>query len=56
VETRKYWESGEQLWVRSIRGNLYSRARVAYCHRQTDNTYAMGLDLLFPTGDWTRPS
>jgi len=56
VETRKYWESGEQLWVRSIRGNLYSRARVAYCHRQTDTTYAMGLDLLFPTGDWTRPS
>lgn len=56
VETKKYWECGEQLWVRSIRGNLYSRARVAYCIRQADNTYVMGLDLQSPTGDWTRPA
>jgi len=57
VETRKYWRSGEQLWVRSIRGNLYSRARVAYCEPQPDAaTYATGLDLLFPTGDWTHSS
>ena len=56
VETRRYRASGEQVWVRSIRGNLYSRARVAYCQLQADQTYAMGLDLLFPTGDWTRTS
>ena len=56
VETKKHWESGQQLWVRSIRGNLFSYARVAYCHPQPDNTFVMGLDLLFPTGDWTRPS
>ena len=56
VETKRRWQSGEQLWVRSIRGNLFSFARVAYCQPQTDGTYAMGLDLLFPTGDWTRTS
>jgi hypothetical protein len=56
VETKKLWESGEQVWVRSIRGNLFSFARVAYCQPQPDGTYALGLDLQFPTGDWTRTS
>ena len=54
VETKKLWQSGEQLWVRSIRGNLFSFARVAYCEPQQNGTYAMGLNLQFPTGDWTR--
>jgi len=56
VETKKPWEFGEQVWVRSIRGNLFSFARVAYCQPQSDGTYATGLNLQFPTGDWTRPS
>jgi hypothetical protein len=56
VETKKLWESGEQVWVRSIRGNLFSFARVAYCQPQPNGTYALGLDLQFPTGDWTRTS
>ncbi len=56
VETKKRWECGEQLWVRSIRGNLFSFARVAYCQPQPDGTFTMGLDLQFPTGDWTRTS
>jgi len=56
VETKKCWEFGEQVWVRSIRGNLFSFARVAYCQPQPDGSYAMGLNLQFPTGDWTRSS
>ena len=56
VETKKQWQSGEQLWVRSIRGNLFSFARVAYCEPQANGTFAMGLNLQFPTGDWTRAS
>ena len=56
VETKKQWEFGEQVWVRSIRGNLFSFARVAYCQLQANGTYAMGLNLQFPTGDWTRTS
>ena len=54
VETKKHWQPGEQLWVRSIRGNLYSRARVAYCVPQDGKAYVMGLDFQQPTGDWTR--
>ena len=54
VETKKPWEFGEQVWVRSIRGNLFSFARVAYCLPQPDGTFALGLNLQVPTGDWTR--
>lgn len=54
VETKQYWQAGEQISVRSIRGNLFSRARVAYCYPQSANAYVMGLDFQFPTGDWTR--
>jgi hypothetical protein len=53
VESKKPWELGEQVWVRSIRGNLFSSARVAYCLQQPNGTYALGLNLQFPTGDWT---
>ena len=54
VETKKHWQAGDQLWVRSIRGNLFSRARVAYCLPQSNNAFVMGLDFQYPTGDWTR--
>ncbi len=54
VETKKYWEIGHRLWVRSIRGNLYSLARVAYCAPREGLGYVVGLDFQNPTGDWTR--
>jgi PilZ domain len=54
VETKQYWPAGEQISVRSIRGNLFSRARVAYCYPQSADAYVMGLDFQFPSGDWTR--
>jgi len=54
VETKKYWEAGQHLWVRSIRGNLFSLARVAYCAPDASKGYVMGLDFQNPTGDWTR--
>ena len=31
VVTKKIWQPNQQLSVRSIRGNLYSLARVMYC-------------------------
>lgn len=63
VVTRNIWQPNQQVLVRSIRGNLYSRARVAYCHPQTDdvpgdraavNTYVVGLELYCRLGDWTK--
>jgi hypothetical protein len=53
VVTRSLWKTNEHLLVRSIRGNLYSRARVAYCQSLTDDSYAVGLQLYHPTKDWT---
>ncbi len=54
VETKQYWQIGDQLSVRAIRGNLVSSARVAYCLPQPAGAYVMGLAFQFPSGDWTR--
>lgn len=56
VETKRHWQSGDRIFVRTIRGSLYSQARVTYCELQPNNTYAIGLALQSPTGDWTRSS
>lgn len=55
VISKRPWTLNEQLAVRSIRGNLYSRARVVHCRPQAFGTYVMGLELYYPSGDWTTP-
>jgi hypothetical protein len=56
VVTKKIWPPDQQLSVRSIRGNLYSQARVVYCQPYMDNFFVVGIEMHYPTGDWTRPS
>ncbi|HET7106897.1 MAG TPA: PilZ domain-containing protein [Candidatus Acidoferrum sp.] len=53
VVTRKSWQPDEQISVRSIRGNLYSRARIVHCHPYKDNSFVIGIQMYYPTGDWT---
>jgi hypothetical protein len=53
VVTRRSWRPEEQLSVRSIRGNLYSRARVVHCQPHKDNSFVIGIQMYYPTGDWT---
>jgi len=53
VVTRRNWQPNEQLSVRSIRGNLYSRARVIHCQPHNDNSFVIGIQMYYPTGDWT---
>ncbi|HEV3420744.1 MAG TPA: PilZ domain-containing protein [Candidatus Acidoferrum sp.] len=53
VVTRRNWRPDEQLSVRSIRGNLYSRARVIHCQPHKDNSFVIGIQMYYPTGDWT---
>jgi PilZ domain len=55
VVTKKIWQPNQLLSVRSIRGNLYSRARVVYCQPYTDNFFVMGIEMYYPAGDWTKP-
>ena len=53
VVTRRSWQPNQQLSVRSIRGNLYSRARVVHCQPYTENSFMIGIEICYPTGDWT---
>jgi hypothetical protein len=53
VVTRRSWRPDEQLSVRSIRGNLYSRARIVHCQPYQDNSFIIGIQMYYPTGDWT---
>jgi PilZ domain-containing protein len=55
VVTKKMWQPNQPLSVRSIRGNLYSLARVVYCQPRTDNSFVIGIEMYYPTGDWTKP-
>jgi PilZ domain-containing protein len=53
VVTRRNWRPDEQLSVRSIRGDLYSRGRVVHCQPYKDNSFLVGIQMYYPTGDWT---
>ena len=53
VVTRRKWRPDEHLSVRSIRGNLYSRARVVHCQPHMGNSFVVGIEMYYPTGDWT---
>ena len=52
VVSRLVWQPNEQLLVQSIRGNLYSRARVVHYRSLTYDSYMVGLHLHHPTQDW----
>jgi hypothetical protein len=53
VVSRRNWRLNEELSVRSIRGNLYSRARVVHCQPHQGDSYVVGIQMYYPTGDWT---
>jgi len=55
VVTKKTWRQNQKLSVRSIRGNLYSQARVVYCQPYTDDSFVIGIQMYYPTSDWTKP-
>ena len=52
VVTKNLWQPNQDVFVRSIRGNLHSRARVAHCEPFNDDSYAIGLELYSASGDW----
>jgi PilZ domain len=52
VVTRRSWQPNQELSIRSIRGTLKSRARVAHCQPYTDNRFVIGIEIYSP-GDWT---
>ncbi len=52
VVSKRFRQPNDQLLVRSIRGSLYSRARVAHYRSVTNDSYMVGLHLYRPTRDW----
>jgi hypothetical protein len=55
VVTNKPWNPNEHLTVRSLLGNLRSRARVVYCQPLGSDSFAIGLELFVSIGEWTMP-
>ena len=55
VLTKNPWQSNQHLTVRSVQGNLYSHARIAYRQSVDGRSFAIGVELRQPTADWTEP-
>ena len=52
VVTKNVWQPNQDVFVRSIRGNLHTRARVAHCEQYGDDSYTLGLELYSASRDW----
>jgi hypothetical protein len=56
VVTKKLWSANESLVIKSLEGDFQSEARVIYSQPIRGNVYAIGLELIAPTGNWrTKP-
>ena len=55
VVTSKPWHLNDHVTVRSLLGNLRSRARVVYCEPLGNDSFAIGLELFVSVGEWTMP-
>ncbi len=52
VVSRRIWQPNQELSIRSIRGTLKSRARIAHCQPSSDNRFVIGIEIYSP-GDWS---
>jgi hypothetical protein len=52
VLTKAPWAPNQDVSVRSVPGNLYSRALVVYCKPLPNRSFSIGLRLLHPTELW----
>jgi hypothetical protein len=53
VVSKRRWQPNQQVSVRSIRGNFYSRARVVHCQPHENKSFVLGIEMHYPTNDWT---
>ena len=50
--TKTPWSADESLVVKSLEGDLQAEAWVIYRQSLGENIYAIGLELVAPTGNW----
>ena len=53
VETKDAWTVGQHIAVRSIRGHLYARARVAHSQQNNSGRHVMGLEMYSAEKEWS---
>ena len=56
VVTKTLWSANDSLVIKSLEGDLQSEARVIYRQPLRENVYAIGLELIAPTGTWRTKS
>ncbi|HUA00618.1 MAG TPA: PilZ domain-containing protein [Candidatus Aquilonibacter sp.] len=52
VLTARRWNINDRLTVTMPSGSFRATARVAYCHSVAESRFAVGLELIDPTGTW----
>jgi hypothetical protein len=52
IVTPRGWRAEDRINVRSLRGDLHSRARVVYCEPLAGGSFAIGVELIARTGKW----
>jgi hypothetical protein len=55
VATEDVWLPGDPVLLNSPESGVRTQARVVYCQRMENNKFAVGLELLAPLGEWTKP-
>lgn len=55
VATERVWRPGDRVLISSLESGLRTQARVVYCQRMKNNKFAVGLELVSPGGEWTKP-
>jgi hypothetical protein len=55
VATERFWRPGDRVLLSSPESGLRTQARVVYCQLMKNNRFAVGLELLAPLGERTKP-
>ena len=55
VTTERVWRPGDRVLLSSPESGLRTQARVVYCQPMKNNRFAVGLELLAPLGERTKP-
>jgi len=55
VATEGVWLPGDPVLLSSPESGVRTQARVVYCQRVENDRFAVGLELLAPLGEWTKP-
>jgi hypothetical protein len=55
IATEDVWLPGDPVLLSSPESGLRTHARVVYCKRMENNRFAVGLELLAPLGECTKP-